>query len=58
MIIAVGEVKTCDPQVGNGIQFLGMLPEDHDELKLFLESADETAEPEFTFVQPQMSAAI
>jgi c-di-GMP-binding flagellar brake protein YcgR len=30
-------VVTSDPQVGNGIQFLKMLPEDQEELKAYLE---------------------
>lgn len=56
-VIAVGKVKTCDPQVGNGIEFLRMLPEDRDELKLLVESAEETAGPVRAFVQPEMSLA-
>jgi len=37
---------TSDPQVGNGIQFNKMLPEDIDELRAFLEAAEkETTEP-------------
>ena len=34
-------VVTCDPQVGNGIKFIKMLPEDHAELKAYLEAAAE-----------------
>jgi hypothetical protein len=34
-----------------------MLPEDRDELKLLVESAEETAGPERAFVQPEMSLA-
>ncbi len=30
-------VVTCDPQVGNGIRFIRMLPEDREALKAFLE---------------------
>ena len=30
-------VVTCDPQFGNGIQFLRMLPEDHAALSKFLD---------------------
>lgn len=38
-------VVTSDPQVGNGIKFTKMLPEDVEELKAFLESAEkETAD--------------
>jgi c-di-GMP-binding flagellar brake protein YcgR len=32
-------VVTCDPQVGNGIKFIKMLPEDRDVLKAFLDAA-------------------
>ena len=32
-------VVTCDPQVGNGIKFVKMLPEDVAELKTYLETA-------------------
>jgi c-di-GMP-binding flagellar brake protein YcgR len=31
-------VVTCHPQVGNGIQFLSMLPPDRDRVRSFLES--------------------
>ena len=35
-------VVTCDPQFGNGIQFLRILPEDHEVLSKFLDHcADE-----------------
>jgi len=37
LVIAVGEVTTCDRQVGNGIRFTNMLQEDMEALKLFLE---------------------
>lgn len=37
-------VVTCDLQVGNGIQFVKMLPEDRAELKAYLEAA--AAQPE------------
>ena len=43
-LLVLGEVVTSDPQVGNGIQFVRMLPEDIAELRAFLESA----EKEFT----------
>lgn len=42
-IIIVGIVRTCDPQVGNGIEFLRMLPEDRRELRMFLDAALESA---------------
>ena len=38
-IIVLGVIKTCDPQVGNGIQFLRMLPEDRHDLKMFMDAA-------------------
>lgn len=34
-------VVTCDPQVGNGISFERMLPEDREQLQKYLESLDE-----------------
>jgi hypothetical protein len=37
LVIAVGEVATCDRQVGNGIRFTNMLQEDMEALKLFIE---------------------
>ncbi|HVO62772.1 MAG TPA: PilZ domain-containing protein [Terriglobales bacterium] len=40
-IIVLGVIATCDPQVGNGIQFLRMLPEDRHDLKMFIEAAAE-----------------
>lgn len=41
-LLLLGTVVTCDPQVGNGIQFTKMLPEDLEELRLFLEDAEKT----------------
>jgi len=41
-LLVLGTVVTCDPQVGNGIQFTKMLPEDIEELRLFLEDAEKT----------------
>jgi len=38
-LLILGKAVTCDPQVGNGIQFDRMLPEDLDQLRAFLESA-------------------
>jgi PilZ domain-containing protein len=35
-LLAVGKVVTCDPQVGNGIEFTRMLPEDQEELKAYM----------------------
>jgi PilZ domain len=38
-LLAVGTVVTCDPQVGNGIEFAKMLPEDLEELRAFVKAA-------------------
>jgi c-di-GMP-binding flagellar brake protein YcgR len=38
-------VVTSDPQVGNGIEFLKMLPEDREELLAFIEAAAEAQNP-------------
>jgi len=46
-LLVLGSVVTCDPQVGNGIQFTKMLPEDIEELRIFLDAAQtEAAEKE------------
>ncbi|MGA8865835.1 MAG: PilZ domain-containing protein [Candidatus Sulfotelmatobacter sp.] len=42
-LLVLATVVTCDPQVGNGIQFSKMLPEDIDELRAFLEAAEKEA---------------
>ena len=39
IVLAAATVVTCDPQVGNGIRFYRMLPEDRKCLEAFLESA-------------------
>jgi len=39
-LLVLGQVVTRDPQVGNGIQFTRMLPEDIEELRAFLEAAE------------------
>jgi hypothetical protein len=39
-LLILGSVVTSDPQVGNGIQFNKMLPEDIEELRAFLETAE------------------
>jgi hypothetical protein len=36
-LLIKGEVATCDPQVGNGILFIRMLPEDMQALRTFIE---------------------
>jgi hypothetical protein len=38
-LLAVGTVVTCDPQVGNGIRFAKMLPEDQEELRAYVKAA-------------------
>jgi c-di-GMP-binding flagellar brake protein YcgR len=37
-LVISAKVVTCDPQFGNGIQFLRMLPEDRSVLMKFLET--------------------
>ncbi|HLW86263.1 MAG TPA: PilZ domain-containing protein [Candidatus Sulfotelmatobacter sp.] len=37
-LLVLGAVVTCDPQVGNGIRFTRMLPEDLEALQTFLEA--------------------
>src|SRR5258708_3935637 len=44
-VLAVGTVVTCDPQVRNGIKFTKMLPEDHEQLRAYLEAAHAKDEP-------------
>jgi len=39
-LLIVATVVTKDPQVGNGIQFTKMLPEDIEELKAFIAAAE------------------
>jgi c-di-GMP-binding flagellar brake protein YcgR len=41
-LIAVAVVATCDRQVGNGIRFTDMVPEDAEQLRLFLDTAERT----------------
>ena len=40
-LLILATVVTCDPQVGNGIQFTKMLPEDIDELRVFVTNAQQ-----------------
>jgi len=40
-ILIAATVVTCDPQVGNGIKFVRMLPEDRNALESFLEAAQQ-----------------
>ena len=42
-LLVLAAVATSDPQVGNGIKFTRMLPEDVDELRAFLDAAEKTA---------------
>jgi PilZ domain len=41
-VLAVATVVTCDTQVGNGLNFTKMLPEDQELLRVFLESAEKS----------------
>jgi len=43
-VLALGTVVTCDPNVGNGIKFTRMLPEDQEELRRYLEGAQDASE--------------
>jgi len=43
-LLILGMIVTSDPQVGNGIQFKKMLPEDIEELRTFLEGIQREAE--------------
>lgn len=36
-LLILARVVTCDPQFGNGIEFVRILPEDRDELARFLD---------------------
>jgi hypothetical protein len=42
-LLVVGVVITNDPQVGNGIKFTRMLPEDVEELRAFLDAIEKGA---------------
>jgi hypothetical protein len=44
-VLIEAKAVTCDPQFGNGIAFVKMLPEDSDKLAEFLDSASPPAEP-------------
>jgi PilZ domain len=43
-LLILGTIVTNDPQVGNGIQFNKMLPEDIEELRAFLDAAQKEGE--------------
>ena len=40
ILLAMGKVVTCYPQVGNGIQFIRMLPDDREQLRQFIETVE------------------
>ena len=40
-LLVAATVVTCDPQVGNGIRFERMLPEDREELKKYLDAIEQ-----------------
>jgi len=42
-LLVLAIVATSDPQVGNGIRFTRMLPEDVDELRTFLDAEEKAA---------------
>jgi c-di-GMP-binding flagellar brake protein YcgR len=42
IVLIAASVVTCDPQVGNGIRFMRMLPEDRKTLEAFLQAAQQT----------------
>jgi c-di-GMP-binding flagellar brake protein YcgR len=44
-VLIAAAVVTCDPQVGNGIKFIRMLPEDREALESFLEAAQLASTP-------------
>ncbi len=43
-LLIMGHAVTCDPQVGNGIHFDKMLPEDFEQMRDFLKSVELQAE--------------
>jgi hypothetical protein len=43
-LLIVATVVTCDPQVGNGIKFEKMLPEDLEELRKYLETPERSGD--------------
>jgi len=47
-ILIAATVVACDPQVGNGIRFIRMIPEDREALKAFLQAAQQTQESDST----------
>jgi hypothetical protein len=45
-LLILGKIVTSDPQVGNGIQFVKMLPEDIEDLRAFLDQVQNEAAAE------------
>jgi PilZ domain-containing protein len=43
-LLVLGTVATSDPQVGNGVHFASLLPEDAEALRAFLDSAEKNEE--------------
>ena len=43
-VLIAATIVACDPQVGNGIRFIKMLPEDREALEAFLKSAQQVQE--------------
>jgi len=43
-VLTLATVVTCDTQVGNGIKFTKILPEDQELLRIFLEAAEKSQE--------------
>lgn len=41
IVLIAATVVTCDPQVGNGIRFISMLPEDREALEAFLQATQD-----------------
>ena len=50
-ILIAATVVTCDPQVGNGIGFVRMLPEDRQTLEAFLEAAQQAQDLRLTGIE-------
>ncbi len=53
IVLIVATVVTCDPQVGNGIRFVRMLPEDRSALEAFLGAAEQAQDSELQRVGRQ-----
>lgn len=43
-VLTLATVVTCDTQVGNGIKFTKILPEDQELLRIYLEAAEKSQE--------------